>query len=103
MNYILMNESMIDLIDIGLEVKRLRLGNKLTQKALAQKAGLAQADLSRLESGQMPEIGTGRLLRILQVLGCELDIIQSRRITLDDVAAENVLAAEFLETEPLCI
>lgn len=89
MNYILMNESMIDLIDIGLEVKRLRLGNKLTQKTLAQKAGLAQADLSRLESGQMPEIGTGRLLRILQVLGCELDIIQSRRITLDDVAAEN--------------
>jgi transcriptional regulator with XRE-family HTH domain len=56
---------------------------------VAQKSGLSQALLSRLEKGQLTEFGSRKLLSLLAVLGMELAFTEARTEgTLDELRRE---------------
>ena len=58
------------MLDIGLEVKILRERIQMSAKDLAEKIGLSQSQMSRLEKGQR-RIDTRVLARIADALGVE--------------------------------
>lgn len=64
----------MNLLELGETVKRLRKERGMTQEALAKKAGISRATLSKLENGQIAQISVVTLNDILNHLGYELDI-----------------------------
>ena len=50
---------------VGRKIRQLRRQHKLTQTALAEKIGIHQSDLSRMEQGEY-KVGLDTLLKILQ-------------------------------------
>jgi len=71
---------MNDLAWIGVSVAHRRAELGLTQAALAQLAGLSRATINGLERGTVPDLSVGRLGRLLQVLGTQLQVApRSRR------------------------
>lgn len=67
----------------GKMLRRLRIDAGMTQDALAEKAGLSQTRLSRLENGYgQPSART--LEKILDALGYELAVKKSRGRREDD-------------------
>src|SRR3982751_4915400 len=52
---------------VGRKIRQLRRQRKLTQVELAQKIGIHQSDLSRMEQGEY-KVGLDTLLRILQTV-----------------------------------
>ena len=50
---------------VGRKIRQLRRQHKLTQTALAEKIGIHQSDLSRMEKGEY-KVGLDTLLKILQ-------------------------------------
>ncbi|MDX2274356.1 MAG: helix-turn-helix domain-containing protein [Hyphomonadaceae bacterium] len=81
---------MADLAEIAEAVKTRRKALKLTQRALAERAGVSLARLEGLENGRIPEIGFKHLTRVLNALGYDLRLTEQnqRRPTLDDLRAE---------------
>ncbi len=81
-----------NLPELGLEVARLRREKGLSQRELGKLSGLAQSTLARLETGQLSEFGTRKLLRLLEVLGMGLSVSSLRgtgaSFTLEDALAE---------------
>lgn len=79
----------MDLIEIGLLVKQARKSRSVTQAELARKSGMSRTTLNTLENGQITELGTVRLMRLLDVLGLELKVQQAEvyRPTLDELYA----------------
>jgi predicted XRE-type DNA-binding protein len=47
----------------------------LTQTAAAKRMGLSQPDVSRLLNGQFRDVSVERLMRMLNKLGCDVDIV----------------------------
>ncbi len=47
----------------------------LTQTAAAKHLGLSQPDVSRLLNGQFRDVSVERLMRLLNRLGCDVDIV----------------------------
>jgi len=78
------------LIEIGAAVKARRKAMKLTQRALAARAGVSLARVEGLENARLSEIGFKHLTRILSALGLDLRLTDQnqRRPTLDDLRAE---------------
>jgi transcriptional regulator with XRE-family HTH domain len=66
-NLILMGNGIMHIGAI-VEYRRKRLG--LTQEELAERSGLSQAQVSRLESGKSKNITIESLRRIARILGC---------------------------------
>ncbi len=64
----------MNLPELGEQIKRARKERGLTQEALAQKAHISRATLSRLENGHIAQISVVTLNDILNHLGYELDI-----------------------------
>lgn len=59
--------------DLGSELARIRVAAGLSQAELAERAGLRQSNVARIENGSsMPRVDT--LQRILAPLGYHLDI-----------------------------
>ena len=56
------------------EIKKLRLGSKLTQKSLAQKAKMPQSVIARIESGEH-SFSLGTLSRIAKVFNKEIQLV----------------------------
>lgn len=48
---------------------------KLSQSAAARLVGVSQPDISRLLAGRFRDVSVERLLRMLRMLDCEVDII----------------------------
>jgi len=67
------NEELARLHIVG-QIKELRLKKKLTQKELAQKAGMPQSVIARLESGEH-SISLGTLSRIAKVFKKEIQLV----------------------------
>ena len=63
---------MNDLIWIGATVAQRRAQLGLTQAALARLAGLSRATVNALERGTVADLSMGRLPRLLQVVGAQL-------------------------------
>ncbi len=65
---------MSDLIWIGATVAQRRAQLGLTQAALARLAGLSRATVNALERGTVADLSMGRLSRLLQVVGAQLQL-----------------------------
>lgn len=82
---------MLDLISIGQQIAEHRKKLKLTQVALASKAGISRATLEALENGRAGELGFSKLTKILAALGLELKLqaAGTHRPTLDQLLQED--------------
>ena len=82
---------MLDLISLGAQIAEHRKKRKLTQTALALKAGISRATLDALENGRSGELGFRKITRLLAALGLELKLqaATSHRPTLDELLKEN--------------
>lgn len=81
---------MPDLISIGKEIAEHRKKLKLSQPALANKAGISRATLDALENGRAGEVGFTKLSKLLAALGLELKLqaASTSRPTLDELLQE---------------
>ena len=82
---------MLDLIFIGGQIAERRNTLKLSQTALARKAGVSRATLDALENGRAGELGFSKITRLLAALGLELTLqtASSQRPTLDELMQED--------------
>jgi transcriptional regulator with XRE-family HTH domain len=82
---------MLDLTSIGQRIAESRKKLKLTQAALARKAGISRATLEALENGRAGELGFSKLTKLLAALGLELTLqaASSHRPTLDELLKED--------------
>ena len=62
----------MDYIELGQQVSHLRKAKKLTQEELASYAGISRATLNALENGRIGDVGTRKLIKILDILGFEI-------------------------------
>jgi transcriptional regulator with XRE-family HTH domain len=81
----------LDLISIGAHIAEDRKKLKLSQAALARKAGVSRATLDALENGRAGEVGFAKLTKLLTALGLELNLqaASSHRPTLDELLEED--------------
>ncbi len=79
------------LIEVGQELRTARLAHGLTQVDLAKRAGIGRSTIARLETGRLPELGTGALRRLLQTVGLDLRVTAYNRgrPTLDELIQDN--------------
>ncbi|WP_301278590.1 helix-turn-helix transcriptional regulator [Dechloromonas sp.] len=81
--------AMETLPDVGHRVRLLREKAGKTQSEIAGAVGMRQEALSRFESGRGADFSLTKLLRLLQVLGVELDFVSAtRRPTLSSILEE---------------
>ena len=82
---------MLDLIFIGGQIAERRNTLKLSQTALARKAGVSRATLDALENGRAGELGFSKVTKLLAALGLELTLqtASSQRPTLDELMQED--------------
>ena len=82
---------MVDLSYLGGQIAERRKALKLSQAALARKAGVSRATLDALENGRAGELGFSKIARLLAALGLELKLqaATSHRPTLDELLEED--------------
>jgi len=82
---------MLDLISIGGKIAERRKELRLSQTALARKAGISRATLDALENKRAADLGFSRLTKLLAALGLELKLqaASSHRPTLDELLEED--------------
>jgi transcriptional regulator with XRE-family HTH domain len=82
---------MLSLSLIGDQIAAHRKKLKLSQAALARKAGVSRATLDALENGRARELGFSKLTKLLTALGLELKLqpASSQRPTLDELLQED--------------
>ncbi len=82
---------MLGLVSIGTQIAEHRKKLKLSQTALATKAGISRATLDALENGRAGELGFAKLSKLLSALGLELKLqaATSHRPTLDELQQED--------------
>ncbi|HEX4133374.1 MAG TPA: helix-turn-helix transcriptional regulator [Bryobacteraceae bacterium] len=82
---------MLDLISIGNQIAEHRKKLKLSQAALASRAGVSRATLDALENGRAGELGFFRVTKLLAALGLELTLRMGapQRPTLDELMQED--------------
>jgi len=76
---------------MGQQIAARRKSLKLSQVALARKAGISRATLEALENGRSGEMGFSKITKLLAALGLELKLqaASSRRPTLDELLNED--------------
>jgi transcriptional regulator with XRE-family HTH domain len=81
----------VRLDQISQEITEGRKRSELSQRQLAERAGVSRATVEALENGRAAEIGYTKLSRILAVLGLELRLgpAERDRPTLDDLLKED--------------
>jgi len=81
----------LDLTYIGQQIAERRKKLKLSQTALARKAGISRATLESLENGRAGELGFSKLTKLLATLGLALKLqaASSHRPTLDELLEED--------------
>ena len=80
----------MELLDVGAQAKAARKARALTQREVAAISGVSRARLDALENGRPSDIGFRNVVRILNALGLDLQIVpgKARRPTLDDLMRE---------------
>lgn len=88
----------MNLFELGETFRLARIAANKTQQQVADLSGITRARISRFETGSLPELGTVKLLSLLEAVGLELFTrpIGHRR-TLDDVLIEQQTAAVSVE------
>jgi len=81
--------SLQTLSDAGRQFKALRQAANKTQTEVASAVGMRQEALSRFEAGRATDFSLSKLMRLLQVLGHELEFKSAvRRPSLKDLLGE---------------
>ena len=82
---------MLDLFSVGNKIAGRRKTLKLSQAALACKAGVSRATLDALENGRSRELGFLKLTKLLAAIGLELKLqtASSQRPTLEELLQED--------------
>jgi transcriptional regulator with XRE-family HTH domain len=85
-------------MSLGTTVKWLREQLGMNQKQLAQRSGIAQATISRIESEQVKELKSEALIRLAKALGVTVDFLVGKtdRLTYEDVVRADPIAQEIL-------
>jgi transcriptional regulator with XRE-family HTH domain len=65
-------------------IKQARIDQGLTQKALAEKAGVSRAWLIDFEQGRARRVEFGKVLDTIRALGLELDLSSEKRLKNDE-------------------
>lgn len=60
--------------EIGHKIRDARKARQMTQAALARAAGVSRVTVNQLESGLFPDLGVGKLRKILEQVGLTLSI-----------------------------
>ena len=83
--------SMLHFSDIAAQIRDTRQAKKLTQAALAARAGISRAQIERLENDKLGDMGIVLILRVLRVLDLDLTLqaFNHGRPTLDDLVKDN--------------
>lgn len=78
----------MNLIKLGQQLRNERRAAGLSQKEVSERAGVDRSTISKLEGGQLPEIGYSKLERLLGLFGQELvpTPVKRRRPTLDELS-----------------
>lgn len=81
---------MMDLETLGTRIAARRRELGLSQVALARRARVGRSTLAALESGRMAELGFGKVMMLLSVLGLDLRVTELNRgrPTFEDLKAE---------------
>ena len=85
----------MELIDLGVLIKKTRRAQKLSQGELVQRSKVSRARLDALENGRISDIGFKNLMRVMNALGLDLRVTQlnDSRPTLEDLVEEDENAA----------
>lgn len=79
----------MDLVELGQAFRDARLQSRQPQKDIAAKTGVSVSTISQFENGMLTDLGTVRLLALLEQVGLELSArLRTQRRTLDDIAQE---------------
>jgi transcriptional regulator with XRE-family HTH domain len=78
-------------MSIGQQIAECRKKLRLSQAALARKAGISRSTVEALENARIGELGFSKLTKLLAVLGLELKLqtASSHRPTLDELLKED--------------
>ena len=83
----------MDIIELGQTFRAARIAQRLTQQQAAQHAGVSVATISRLERGDLLEIGVVKLIGLFHLVGQDLvPRPKGHTRTLDDIQRENIQA-----------
>jgi transcriptional regulator with XRE-family HTH domain len=87
----------MDLVELGQSFRAARLHSRQTQKEISARTGVSVTTISQFENGLLTDLGTVRLVALLEQVGFELSARPGlQRRTLDDVAQElNAASANF--------
>jgi transcriptional regulator with XRE-family HTH domain len=82
---------MLDLLDIGQTIKRLRREAGITREQLAVLSDVSRARIEALENQRAPDMGYNAVSRLLRALGHDLMLttFNRGRPTADDLRREN--------------
>ncbi|KVN43877.1 helix-turn-helix domain-containing protein [Burkholderia ubonensis] len=80
---------MTTLSDVGEMLKEARRAAGLSQRELAERAGIARTTLARMETLARGDMSVSALVRLLEAAGYDLRMVQrGHGRTLDDILAE---------------
>ncbi|HGL4257739.1 helix-turn-helix domain-containing protein [Burkholderia dolosa] len=80
---------MTTLSDVGEMLKEARRAAGLSQRELAERAGIARTTLARMETLARGDMSVSALVRVLEAAGYDLRVVRRGHTrTLDDVLAE---------------
>lgn len=88
----------MDIVELGQAFRVARVARRLTQQDAARHAGVSVATISRLERGDLLELGVVKLISLFGLVGLELTPRpKGHTRTLDDIQRENS-AAKSIQT-----
>lgn len=83
----------MDIVELGQAFRAARIARRLTQQDAARHAGVSVATISRLERGDLLELGVVKLISLFGLLGLDLTTRpKGHTRTLDDIQRENSAA-----------
>lgn len=72
----------IDDLNLGQNIKRLRVELNMSQYELSRKSGVTQASISRIEKGKQKNVQLNKLVSICNALDCSLfDLLTDKKVT----------------------
>lgn len=82
---------MIDLNDLGNEIKNARKQRKLTREKLSELSGVSRARIEALENGRVSDMGFKGVLTLMNIVGLDfrLTTFNNKRPTLEDILEED--------------
>lgn len=80
---------MTTLFDVAEMLKRARHEAKLSQNALAERAGVARTTVARMENVSKGDMSVSALVRLLEASGYDLKLVKRGHMrTIEDILAE---------------